>query len=69
MSLAQVIYKISTDSDFASNWARDPEAALDHEGLKLSREEFQFLTNGLEHRGSGSTKVGLADVMSFGRGW
>ena len=43
MSLAQVVYSISTDHDFAAQWNKDPEAALAGRGLKLSSEEMAFL--------------------------
>ena len=33
MSLAQVVYNMSTDNEFASQWDHDPETALD--ALKL----------------------------------
>ena len=38
MTLAQVVYNISTDNEFARMWSNDPEAALAQRGLKLSRE-------------------------------
>jgi hypothetical protein len=39
MSLAQVVYNISTDNEFASQWNLDPESALADKGLQISREE------------------------------
>jgi hypothetical protein len=51
MSLAQVVYKISNDTDFATQWRRDPKAALSNKGFDLSREEFAFLTRGLRRVG------------------
>ena len=51
MSLAQVVYKISNDSDFAAQWRRDPKTALTGNGFDLSREEFAFLSKGLRRAG------------------
>ena len=48
MTLAQVVYNISTDSEFASQWQSDPEGALAGRGLKLSQEEMAFLSRGLK---------------------
>lgn len=50
MTLAQVVYNISTDSDFAAQWRMDPDAALAGKGLKLSQEEKAFLTSGLSRK-------------------
>ena len=52
MTLAQVVYNISTDNEFAKMWNADPEAALAQRGLKLSREEMAFLKNGLQRKNS-----------------
>jgi len=68
MSLAQVVYKISTDTDFAAEWARDPEAALQSNGLKLSREELEFLSMGLKRNDFATSKVGLSEV-ALGASW
>ena len=50
MTLAQVVYNISTDSDFAAQWQSDPEGALAKRGLTLSREEMAFLSAGLKRK-------------------
>ncbi len=52
MTLAQVVYNISTDNEFAKMWNTDPEAALAERGLKLSREEMAFLSKGLQRKNS-----------------
>jgi hypothetical protein len=52
MTLAQVVYNISPDNEFAKMWDADPEAALAQRGLKLSREEMAFLKNGLQRKNS-----------------
>lgn len=43
MTLAQVVYQMSNDTDFASELYSNPEAALSKRGLKISKEELAFL--------------------------
>jgi len=43
MTLAQVVYQMSTDTDFASQLYSNPEATLAKRGLKISNEELAFL--------------------------
>jgi len=43
MTLAQVVYQMSTDNDFASQLYSNPEATLAKRGLKISNEELAFL--------------------------
>ncbi len=43
MTLAQVVYQMSNDTDFASQLFSNPESALKSRGLKLSQEELAFL--------------------------
>jgi hypothetical protein len=67
MTLAQVVYNISNDTDFASRWHSNPEAALAEKGLKLSKEEFAFLSNGLKR---GETEhVSLQDLVKMSSNW
>ena len=47
MALAQVVYHISTDEDFASRMQSDPQSALDARGWSLSKEEIAFLLSTL----------------------
>ncbi len=47
MSLAQVVYHITNNAEFAEKWRNDPEAALKDKGFQLSREEMNFLCAGL----------------------
>lgn len=61
MSLAQVVYNLSTDKDFAAELSSDPEAALANRGLKLSKEEKEFLSKGLKHSEAGE-KVRLSEL-------
>ncbi len=70
MTLAQVVYQISVDADFASRMRSEPERALAEKGLKLSKEEQAFLSRGLkkEARGDGS-KVSMADIALFYARW
>jgi hypothetical protein len=67
MTLAQVVYNISNDTDFASRWHSNPEAALAEKGLKLSKEEFAFLSRGLKRRET--EHVSLQDLMKMTTGW
>jgi len=50
MTLAQVVYQMSTDTDFASQLFSAPESTLDKRGLKLSKEELAFILTA-HHRG------------------
>lgn len=70
MSLAQVVYRISTDADFAELWRHNPEGALQKRGLKLTREELAFLSNGLTRGGFGSYNPGgLAELALKAKHW
>lgn len=66
MTLAQVVYNISTDNEFAKMWNTDPEAALAQRGLKLSREEMAFLSKGLQRKNSTQSTLVLSqgDVIN-----
>ncbi len=67
MSLAQVVYNISTDPDFANQWHVDPETALAGKGFKLSKEELAFLSTGLKN--VDDKKVRLSDMALVGDSW
>ena len=70
MSLAQVVYNMSTDQEFAARLQADPEAALVSRGLKLGREEMAFLSTGLQSVPAGDgDKVSLSELALVGRGW
>ena len=70
MSLAQVVYNISTDNEFASQWNLDPESALADKGLQISREEQTVLTAALKNgRFGDSRKVRLSELALVHRGW
>lgn len=70
MSLAQVVYRMSTDADFAEHWRRNPEDALQTKGFILTREELAFLRNGLTGGGFGSgNSVGLSELALKARSW
>ncbi len=47
MALAQVVYQISTDKNFASRMQSDPHGVLDERGWSLSKEEIAFLLSTL----------------------
>jgi hypothetical protein len=63
MTLAQVVYNISTDTDFAALWRTNPDSALAKRGFKLSKEEKAFLSAGI-NRGTSEEglKVRLANI-------
>ena len=70
MSLAQVVYNMSTDDDFAAQWDHDPEIALVEKGLQLSSEELAFLKSGLKNDRVGEGgKVRLSELSLISRGW
>lgn len=43
MTLAQVVYLVSTDGDFAAQMRSDPNAALLERGVELNKEDLAFL--------------------------
>jgi hypothetical protein len=66
MTLAQVVYQMSTDTDFASQLFSAPESTLDKRGFKLSREELAFILTA-HRRGDEEKKiVYLADTQAAG---
>jgi uncharacterized membrane protein len=70
MTLAQVVYRLSSDDDFAARMRTDPETALAEKGFILSKEEKAFLAKGLS-RGSHAdgSKVSMNEVASLYGGW
>ena len=70
MTLAQVVYRISTDSDFAARMQRDPEKALKEDDFNLSHEEHAFLANGLR-RGvhADGSRVAMKELANLYVGW
>ena len=70
MSLAQVVYNMSTDNEFATQWDHDPETALVEKGLQLSQEELAFLSSGLKNGcGRDGGGVRLSELALISRGW
>jgi len=67
MTLAQVVYNMSTDTDFAARMRSDPESALAEHGLKLSKEEQAFLSKGLIRESE--KRVTLSELASLYVGW
>jgi hypothetical protein len=43
MELAHVVYRVSTDAEYAAQFQTDPETTLDKLGLRLSKEELASL--------------------------
>ena len=70
MTLAQVVYNISNDQEFAEMWQSDPETALANRGLKLSKEEKAFLVMGLkDYKADPNGKVSMAHAGVDWGGW
>lgn len=67
MALAQVVYEISTDKNFASQLQTDPQAALNSRGWSLSKEEIAFLISTL--RGSEGTEIRRIVKPLLAYGW
>jgi hypothetical protein len=67
MALAQVVYHISRDSEFAAQMRSNPEDALARRGFILSKEELAFLTRGLFRTNREKTKI--EDLAMKARGW
>jgi hypothetical protein len=68
MTLAQVVYTMSTDRDFASQLFSAPEMALDRRGFKLSREELAFILTA--HRRGDEEKTRLVSLAKTkAAGW
>ncbi len=59
MALAQVVYRISTDADFAALMRTDPEGTLEERGWRLSKEELSFLVAGLFRKSQSDDLVSL----------
>ena len=58
MTLAQVVYQMSNDPDFAAQLLASPEATLAKYGLRLSKEEIAFLLTA--HRREDQTRTRIA---------
>ena len=68
MTLAQVVYNMSSDQDFAAQLQANPEATLRKRGFKLSKEELAFLLSA--HRRSQQEKIKLEDLsISLATTW
>jgi hypothetical protein len=71
MELAHVVYRVSTDAEYAAQFQTDPESTLEKLGLRLSKEELASLLAVLRG-GSGQDLLGLvrpSDRASSGVGW
>lgn len=68
MSLAQVVYHITNNAEFAEKWRKDPQAALQDKGFQLSREELNFLCAGLGGN-SQSGNVRLSELAIKATSW
>jgi hypothetical protein len=71
MTLAQVVYRISTDSDFAARMQADPESALQEKNFQLTKEEHAFLANALRrglHPNGSRVSMQEGSNLPFGKG-
>ena len=70
MSLAQTVYNLSMDNEFASQFNLDPETALLEKGIQLGREEMAFLYSGMNSARHGDeSQMGLSEIALIQRGW
>ena len=60
MTLAQVVYQMSTDTDFFSQLLSNPESALKKKGFELSQEELAFLLTA--HNRAGRTNKHILNI-------
>ena len=67
MALAQVVYQISTDKEFASQLQTDPQGTLSARGWTLSKEEIAFLLSTL--RGNERTEIRRIVKPMLWLGW
>jgi hypothetical protein len=68
MTLAQVVYRISTDGDFEAQMRSDPISALAQKGLRMSKEELAFLMTVLKREARELTDLDKL-VKKEGKGW
>ena len=69
MALAQVVYQISTDKDFASRMQSDPQGALDARGWSLSKEEIAFLLSTLRSNTERTEIRRIVKPLLYGGWW
>lgn len=68
MTLAQVVYQMSNDRDFAAELFANPEVALAKRGWELSKEEIAFLLTA--QRREDQAKVHIAAMAdTVGGAW
>jgi hypothetical protein len=63
MTLAQVVYQMSNDTDFLSQLLDNPESALKKKGFELSQEELAFLLTA--HNRAGQDKMRIVNVADY----
>jgi len=69
MALAQVVYQISTDADFATQLRSNPESALEKQGWSLSKEEIAFLVSALTRKADGKDSHPIDKPEAKWRWW
>lgn len=68
MELAHVVYRVSTDADYAAQLQSDPESTIKKLGLMLSTEELASLLAILK-RNSKQESIGLTVRGAKGHEW
>ena len=68
MELAHVVYRVSTDTDYAAQLQSDPETTIEKLGLKLSADELASLL-AILRRNSKQESVGLNARSAKGHEW
>jgi len=68
MELAHVVYRVSTDADYAAQLQSDPVSTIGKLGLKLSAEELASLL-AILRRNSDQESVGLTAHAAKGLNW
>ena len=68
MELAHVVYRVSTDADYAAQLQSDPETTIEKLGLKLNADELASLLS-IIRRNSDQEQIGLKIRGAKGMTW
>ena len=69
MELAHVVYRVSTDSDYAAKFRSDPESTIAKLGLKLNKDELASLLAVVRGRSDQSESKILDRTLTIRSGW
>lgn len=59
MELAHVVYKVSTDADYADRFESDPESTLEKLGLRLDKDEVASLLSVIRGHSGGDVLMAV----------